>query len=413
MNGLDYQAILAREGTDLPAQHGLPQLPLTIQWMPPGVHTVTASQAGKPTTLTITVDQQTAETVEAARARYATAALAGTEDCPYFDHNHDDRAASAWPTRFYWAGADPILGGVRAVVNFSEAGKVAVLGRNYRRFSPCFYAVNGKVTGAPVNMGGLVNRAAFQRISPLISDPALSIAARSSVEYAPEETDFVVQARYLSASKGLEFTDACSAVARDNEAYQNYRASLGLYDRERTPNYGRNANAQPQTKPEEGAFELAAKVIAAERGIDAIEAASVLSGENPESYRNYQREITGHDYPPTRDEIAAKQKAEREDPEFVIAARIIAKANLTDEVEAASELAAANAAFYEAYRASLGLGKFGNGSVAAPSIEACRPHFIALAKAISGRGAMSLSDAAALVAKQYPEELRGYVKEVE
>jgi hypothetical protein len=68
-----------------------------------------------------------------------TAAAEGREDRPFFDFNHEDREASAWPTEFYWAGDDPQTGGVRARLEWSDAGKRAVEGRTFRRFSPTFH----------------------------------------------------------------------------------------------------------------------------------------------------------------------------------------------------------------------------------------------------------------------------------
>ncbi len=80
-----------------------------------------------------------------------------------------DRDA-AWPTEFFWAGDDPQGGGVRARVEWSDAGQRAVAGRTFRRFSPTFHLdATGRVTGSETNMGGLVNRAAFKRIAPLFA----------------------------------------------------------------------------------------------------------------------------------------------------------------------------------------------------------------------------------------------------
>ena len=141
----------------------------TIQIFPPGVHKVTPSRADgeEPEEMELVIDEMTAEALEADRATYQAKADAGQGDAPYFDFNHEDAAASAWPKRIYWAGADPVSGGVRAEVEWTTAGDAARAGKTFRRFSPMFYAADGRVTGAPVNMGGLVNRAAFTRIAAL------------------------------------------------------------------------------------------------------------------------------------------------------------------------------------------------------------------------------------------------------
>jgi hypothetical protein len=144
----------------------------SIQLFPPGVHKIVPSNAdpkAKPKAVELTIDAATAEILEAKRAEYQAAADKGEGDAPYLDFNHDDQAAAAWPKRIFWGGDDPLLGGVRAEVEWSSAGEEAVRGKTYRRVSPAFYAPNGRVTGAPVNMGGLVNRAAFTKIQPLFA----------------------------------------------------------------------------------------------------------------------------------------------------------------------------------------------------------------------------------------------------
>ncbi len=149
---------------------GAPSLPGEIQWMPPGEHTITALKNGEPTEMKIKVTAAIAERLAAALQQYNSKVAAGTEDRPYFDFNHDDAEASAHVLSFSWAGDDPVKGGVRAKVEWTEPGKQALLGRAYRRFSPSFYLdANGEVAGAPVNMGGLVNKAAFKGIAAIWS----------------------------------------------------------------------------------------------------------------------------------------------------------------------------------------------------------------------------------------------------
>ena len=143
--------------------------PVDLQWMPPGAHTIRGTQSGAAIERTVTVDADTAERLQAALETMLTAAALGEGDRPYFDFNHDDGPASAWPLEFTWGGDDPQKGGVRARVEWSALGRDAVLGRTFRRFSPSFFVdeKTGAVTGAPVNMGGLVNRAAFRGIQPI------------------------------------------------------------------------------------------------------------------------------------------------------------------------------------------------------------------------------------------------------
>lgn len=144
-------------------------LPHDIQWMPPGRNDIMPTEGGEVTPMTINATEATAQLMQSVLARAIAAAQAGNGDLPYFDFNHEDAEASAHPTQFYWGGDDQKTGGVRAKVQWTKAGETAVLGRTYRRFSPAFHRTGETVTGAPTNMGGLVNRAAFRRIAPILS----------------------------------------------------------------------------------------------------------------------------------------------------------------------------------------------------------------------------------------------------
>ena len=143
----------------------------SIQLFPPGTHDVVVTNAkGEPVALTVAIDQSTAETLEAARAKYQAEADAGSGDAPFLDFNHEDREASAWVKAIAWAGDDPQTGGIRATVELTESGRAAIAGKTFRRVSPAFHAdPDGKITGAPANMGGFVNRAAFRTIAPLFA----------------------------------------------------------------------------------------------------------------------------------------------------------------------------------------------------------------------------------------------------
>lgn len=154
------------------------QLPTDIQWMPPGEHPGVAlmmrtATGWEPTEVMVRVHAGTAQRLQTLLQSLRAKASEGLEDVPYFDFNHEDGAASGRPLEFYWAGTDPKTGGVRVKVEWTEPGKQALLGRAYRRFSPQFRAdATGEVTGAPLNMGGLVNRAAFKTIQPVVAGAA-------------------------------------------------------------------------------------------------------------------------------------------------------------------------------------------------------------------------------------------------
>ena len=175
-------------------------LPTDIQYMPPGRHRIRASQGGKPVSVEVAVSAATAAVLQTFLAAKMTAAAEGREDRPFFDFNHEDREASAWPTEFYWAGDDPQTGGVRARIEWSDAGKRAVEGRTFRRFSPTFHLdASGHVTGSEINMGGLVNRAAFKRIAPLFASEI-----ESSVSAPPFNLNFPLQLAASQRDAGVD-----------------------------------------------------------------------------------------------------------------------------------------------------------------------------------------------------------------
>jgi hypothetical protein len=140
-------------------------LPESIQWMPPGRHQIEAFRAGKPSSVAVRADRATAERMNGHLQAALSLAAQGREDRPFFDFNHEDGAAAAHPMEFYWAGDDKQRGGVRWRLEWIKPGGEAVSGHAFRRFSPTFYAdASGEITGAPLNMGGLVNKAAFKTI---------------------------------------------------------------------------------------------------------------------------------------------------------------------------------------------------------------------------------------------------------
>lgn len=148
-------------------------VPDEIQWMPPGRHEIKAWQAGEPVTRVVTVNETTALQVMDTFEDIMRAAREEMGDLPYIDFNHEDREAAGHVLGFRWAGEDPVSGGVRAKVRWTGPGETALRGRAYRRFSPSFYMnAEGEVIGAPVNMGGLVNKPAFKTIEPIWSRQA-------------------------------------------------------------------------------------------------------------------------------------------------------------------------------------------------------------------------------------------------
>ncbi len=145
--------------------------PAELMWMPSGVHTLHATREGVPVQVRVRVDPQTASTLQAQWRAH----MESSRQRPFFDFDHRNEAAAAWPLEFVWRDApEP---GVYARVEWSDAGAGAVVGRTYRAFSPAFLLDDGdpaRVTGAPLNMGGLVNDPAFLQMRPLWASSSLT-----------------------------------------------------------------------------------------------------------------------------------------------------------------------------------------------------------------------------------------------
>lgn len=145
--------------------------PSDIQWMPPGQHKIVPHVDGKPRPVTITVDRAFADQVAAQVREMRARADRAEGDLPYLDFNHEDGPAAGHVTELYWAGEDPKTGGIRAKVQWTEGGLAALKGRSFRRFSPQWLSDPQSLApmGVGENLGGLVNRAAFQTIQPVVA----------------------------------------------------------------------------------------------------------------------------------------------------------------------------------------------------------------------------------------------------
>lgn len=180
------------------ASSATPDAPSELMWMPAGVHELHATRDDLPVQLRVQVDRSTAEVLQAQLRRYA----AQSRQRPFFDFAHQGEAASAWPVEFLWKETpEP---GVYARVEWSKAGAAAVAGRNYRAFSPAFLIDESnpaRVTGAPLNMGGLVNDPAFQRMRPLWA---------ASARIAPSPVPFPAEASAAVVSTSHPMTESQS-----------------------------------------------------------------------------------------------------------------------------------------------------------------------------------------------------------
>lgn len=236
----DEEPVAARENSEPIQATGIAttveDAPDEIMYMPAGVHTIRASKAGKPFQCTVSVDPSTAGVLQASLNKLV---LDRHPQRPYFDFDHEGKKASAWPVGFAWKQyPEP---GVYAKVNWSESGKKAVLGRDFRSFSPTFFADGGdpaKVTAMDFIGGSLVNAPAFRKISPLwckedastpqIPDPSSNAAASASGTAAAEKpiktAEPVAQSASVSVGAHGSFDNIRSEVREAIEKDARYKS---------------------------------------------------------------------------------------------------------------------------------------------------------------------------------------------
>jgi phage I-like protein len=196
-------------------------LPEDIQYLPPGKHDITATKNGEPAELTLTVTARTADLLQKSFDKIT----AGDREQIFIDFNHDDKEASAWVTKFYWAGDDPEAGGVRAKVQWTSKGEEALEGRNYRKFSPTFTLNSkGEIDGTTLNAGGLVNRPAFKDITPIVASEGDNYKTDSQM--IDEEKDKKPIASQEEEPNKKEETSAQDKLAEKDEEIKSLKAKI-------------------------------------------------------------------------------------------------------------------------------------------------------------------------------------------
>jgi phage I-like protein len=127
--------------------------PGEIVYMPKGVWNISTQQGQK----TVEVTADTAARLQASLNEREQ------EPRPYAGFGHDEKGpASFLPKAFKWDEQK----GVVLEVDWTQAGKAAVEGRNYSYFSPSFMLSGRQVAGLPSHgeVGSLVNNPAFRKI---------------------------------------------------------------------------------------------------------------------------------------------------------------------------------------------------------------------------------------------------------
>lgn len=305
------------------------ELPKEIQWMPAGQHVIAATQGEAPVTQLVIVNEETAVRMEALLQELRAQAEAGAEDVPYFDFNHEDAEASARPLRFYWGGEDAITGGVRVEVEWTEPGRTALLGKAYRRFSPSFFVdAAGEVTGAPLNMGGLVNRAAFKTINPIVA------GANTTDSDANQERAINMDPMKLAAE-----------LAAAQKRIQELEQQLTLKAKEQARGIVDNAIRTGKLAPQNTALHA--------KWVEALT-------KNPELAETLTGLATNHALVSIVPHSTAPVHAANTngpEHEFVVKARQFAEQRKVVFTEAVLHVAAKEPELYEAYRDTLGEGK--------------------------------------------------------
>jgi hypothetical protein len=193
----------------------------SIVFLPEGTHTITASVAGKPKTLTVTVDDRVLAGFADDLARRQESNVR-----PFAGFDHKPGAASFIPQGFrYEPGVGLLLD-----VEWTAAGRAAIEGRDYSYFSPTFLvSKDGIPTGLTGRgeIGSLVNDPAFEEIPRIAAshqetDPMQHLVELGLVEAscAPDqalETAKAALASLREAAAQVETVEAANMAKKSAE----------------------------------------------------------------------------------------------------------------------------------------------------------------------------------------------------
>lgn len=197
-----------------------------ILFLPIGLHAITPVAGGIGRPIKVKIGPDSAQAIEKQRA-----ALMASGKRPYFDFNHDDNRAAFWPMSFTWRNGE----GVIASGEWSQSGKTAVEGKDFRAFSPVFHVDNKRAEAALVicketadpNMGGLVNNPAFKDL-PLWAKNAESIGTPENGDNA-ETRKKQMEIAELDALRSKQ-----QELIKENEALKSAAATTENEKREET-----------------------------------------------------------------------------------------------------------------------------------------------------------------------------------
>lgn len=202
-----------------------------FMFMPAGVQSIQAFQAGKPISLSVLVDKSSAEAIQ---AQFAALSKRSSHK-PYFDFDHDDKSASFWPDSFAWREGL----GIFCRGQWSAAGQQAVEGKVYRSFSPVFHVDNPRKSPARIvtnaaanlNMGGLVNNPAFKNNLPLwAKDAGQPSSATKTKTQTMQKTKAELEAEIQQINADLTELKGRAATPEIQEAIAGKNADLELLE---------------------------------------------------------------------------------------------------------------------------------------------------------------------------------------
>ena len=187
----------------------------SIQYAPAGSNTIYPSVDGKPAKVTLSINEPLAQKLDAQLQAWLSEAESGLLSRPYVDFDHDGKTAAAIPKRFFWED------GLRLEIEWTQAGKDAVEGKNYSYFSPeiLIDKKTKEVIGLPPfgAIGTLTNAPAFQTIERLA-------AASSKHQLNPDNMEKEIQEKLIAAEAKL---------ATREEKIATLQASLESVEKER------------------------------------------------------------------------------------------------------------------------------------------------------------------------------------
>lgn len=186
-----------------------------IQWMPPGYQDITCWVGGQPRRLRFTVTAKLAETFAGQFQTLLVRARAGKGDKPLTDYNHDKREASSRPVRLEWGGDDLEKGGIRLIGKWTSKARAAIQDEEFDRFSPQwdFEENSDEPVSIGVNVGGLVNQAAFQNIAQVQAKDA-SVTPDNSDKSSDAAGSFYKLVLTWAEQRKITFAQALNEIQR-------------------------------------------------------------------------------------------------------------------------------------------------------------------------------------------------------